>query len=108
MRVTLTKENGRIHLAVSDNGPGIAPIHLPHIFDRFYRIRDGEREEQKGLGLGLSLALWIAKAHEGDIEVKSTPGQGSVFIANLAAGVPDGALPVLVETSRQGQTSKVL
>lgn len=108
VRVTLTKENGRLHLAVSDNGPGIAPVHLPHIFDRFYRIRDGEREEQKGLGLGLSLALWIAKAHEGDIEVKSTPGQGSVFIANLPAGVPDGALPVLVGTSRQGQTSKVL
>jgi two-component system OmpR family sensor kinase len=83
-------------LTIADNGPGIAPVHLPHIFDRFYRVRDGEREEQKGLGLGLSVALWIARAHGGNIEVTSTPGQGATFSVSLPAGLPDGTLPILV------------
>ncbi len=100
VHVTLTRKGETISFAVSDNGPGIPPSHLPHIFDRFYRVRDGEREEQKGMGLGLSVALWIAQAHGGAIEVKSAPGQGSLFVATVPAGLPDGALPVLVATQK--------
>lgn len=101
VQVTLSRKGGNVCLAVADNGPGIPAIHLPHIFDRFYRVRDGEREEQKGLGLGLSVALWIARAHGGNIEVKSEPGQGATFIVEFPAGLPDGTLPVLVTTQKQ-------
>jgi heavy metal sensor kinase len=81
---------------VADQGPGIADIHLPHLFDPFYRIRDGERDEEKGLGLGLPVALSIAKAHGGSITVDTRVGQGSTFTARLPVGLPSGALPPLV------------
>jgi signal transduction histidine kinase len=71
---------------VSDNGPGIDPEHLPHLFDRFYRVdkararaMDDESETPAGSGLGLSIIQWIAQAHGGEVQVESTPGNGSSF-----------------------------
>jgi heavy metal sensor kinase len=75
-------------LRVSDNGPGIDPEHLPHIFDRFYRVdkartRNSNDEVDTGLptgsGLGLSIVQWIVQAHGGEIRVESTPGKGTTF-----------------------------
>lgn len=88
-------ENG-IELIVEDTGCGIAPDHLPHIFDRFYRVPGGEYAgPERGLGLGLSFVAWIVKAHGGTINVESTPGKGTrfrIFLpvepAALIAGVP--------------------
>lgn len=68
-------------MPVSDDGPGIAAEHLPHLFERFYRVnqaRTGEANvERGGSGLGLSIAHWIATAHGGDIHIESTPGRGT-------------------------------
>ena len=74
---------------VSDNGPGIAPEHIPHLFDRFYQVdpsrsrsETGEGSQElasSGTGLGLSIALWIAQAHHGYITVQSELGKGSTF-----------------------------
>jgi two-component system, OmpR family, sensor kinase len=74
---------------VSDNGPGIAAEHLPHLFDRFYQVdasRSRSIDEEShingsssGTGLGLSIAQWIAHAHQGEMRVSSTPGKGSTF-----------------------------
>jgi signal transduction histidine kinase len=67
-------------LTVSDTGPGIPQEELPHIFERFYRIdRSRRRSGLGGAGLGLSIAYWIARSHDGRIEVASEPGQGSTF-----------------------------
>jgi len=74
--ISLYREENWIQIIVADNGRGIAPTALPHIFERFYR---GENNREKGAGLGLSIAQWIAKAHKGEITVVSTPGQGSTF-----------------------------
>src|SRR6202011_5768391 len=52
-----------VSLFVEDDGVGIAADHLPHIFDRFYRVPSADPE--KGLGLGLSFVAWIVKAHGG-------------------------------------------
>ncbi len=60
-----------------DSGVGIPPDHLPHIFDRFYRVPDPNPE--KGLGLGLSFVAAIVKAHGGEIHVESEIGKGSRF-----------------------------
>ena len=60
--------------------------HLPHIFERFYRVRDGDRDADKGIGLGLAFVSWIVKAHEGRISVVSHPGQGSSFEVTLPLG----------------------
>ncbi|MCB0152915.1 MAG: two-component sensor histidine kinase, partial [Caldilineaceae bacterium] len=70
-----------VRVAISDTGTGIAAEHLPHIFDRFYRV-DAARTSQ-GSGLGLAIAHDIARAHGGDIAVASQPGQGTIFTVTL-------------------------
>ena len=74
-----------VELAVQDNGRGIPTEHLPHIFDRFYRVpgQGTAPSPEQGLGLGLSFVAWIVKAHNGKIEVESTPGKGTRFIIRL-------------------------
>lgn len=77
---------------VSDNGPGIAPEHIPHLFDRFYRVdeararaTDEDAETPTGSGLGLSIIQWIAQAHGGEVHVESAPGNGSSFEVRFEA-----------------------
>jgi heavy metal sensor kinase len=74
-----------VELVVEDNGCGIPTEHLPHIFDRFYRVpgQGTAPSPEQGLGLGLSFVAWIVKAHNGKIEVESTPGKGTRFIIRL-------------------------
>jgi heavy metal sensor kinase len=74
---------GRIE--VRDTGVGIPEENLPHIFDRFYRVRNPETNAIQGLGLGLSFVHWIVKAHGGQIAVGSAPGKGSCFTVKLPA-----------------------
>jgi len=88
VRVTLTRDTGHVYLTVSDTGQGIPAEHLPHIFDRFYRVVHSEREPERGLGLGLSFVDWIVKAHDGTIEVKSEEGRGATFLVTLPSGSP--------------------
>ncbi|MBV9223941.1 MAG: HAMP domain-containing protein [Acidobacteriaceae bacterium] len=73
-----------VRLTVEDSGVGIPPDHLPHIFDRFYRVPDPNPE--KGLGLGLSFVATIVKAHGGEIRVHSRVGHGSRFEVSLPVG----------------------
>ncbi|MBN1267071.1 MAG: HAMP domain-containing protein [Anaerolineales bacterium] len=76
----------RVEIRIEDTGEGIPAESLPYIFDRFYRT-DPSRNRRKlgGAGLGLSIAHWIITAHQGSIDVQSTPGEGSVFIVTLPA-----------------------
>jgi len=90
IRVALEPARGQARLAVADDGPGIAPEHLPHLFERFYRVdRARSREQGKvrgggtGSGLGLSIARWIVQAHGGRIQVTSTLGLGTTFTVTL-------------------------
>lgn len=70
-------------LRVADTGPGIPAEHLPHIFDRFYRVDSGRSRDQGGSGLGLNIARWIAESHDGSIAAESVLGQGSTFVVRL-------------------------
>ena len=65
VKVSLIPSFDQVKLIVEDTGVGISPSHLPHIFDRFYRVPSADAE--KGLGLGLSFVAWIAKAHGGAV-----------------------------------------
>ena len=98
VKVTLIPSFDQVKLMVEDTGVGISPSHLPHIFDRFYRVPSADPE--KGLGLGLSFVAWIAKAHGGTVAVESALNQGTRFTVLLPAGhtpVPP-ASPVAAET----------
>jgi len=66
---------------------GIPADNLPHIFDRFYRVRNVQTHYTQGLGLGLSFVAWIVSAHDGTIHVESKPGEGSRFIIRLPAAM---------------------
>jgi signal transduction histidine kinase len=66
---------------VSDTGEGISAEHLPHVFERFYRV--DESRTAPGTGLGLPICREIVDAHHGDITVTSRPGSGSTFTVTL-------------------------
>jgi heavy metal sensor kinase len=70
-------------VTVRDTGIGIAPEHLPHVFERFYRVDKARSREQGGTGLGLSISQSIVTAHGGKIELSSAPGRGTVCAVSL-------------------------
>src|SRR5262249_23184821 len=76
--VSAAAEPGKVLVTIRDSGKGIAPEHLPHIFERFYRV-DTARTGNEGVGLGLSIAQLIAQIHGTAIEVKSRLNAGSSF-----------------------------
>ncbi|HEY3993983.1 MAG TPA: HAMP domain-containing sensor histidine kinase, partial [Ktedonobacteraceae bacterium] len=71
-------------LTVRDTGVGIQSEHLPHIFDRFYRIDSARTHNpDSNSGLGLAIVAWIVRAHQGIIDVESQFGHGTTFIVTL-------------------------
>jgi two-component system phosphate regulon sensor histidine kinase PhoR len=79
-----TSDDFRFHLInVRDCGPGIAPEHLPRIFERFYRVDKARSREVGGTGLGLAIVKHIARAHGGEAFVASEIGRGSEFTIRL-------------------------
>ena len=81
VKVSIYEEDSLVKVVVEDDGVGIAPEHLPLIFDRFYRA-DKARNDT-GTGLGLSIVRWIVKAHQGSIRVESEPGRGTEVAVDL-------------------------
>ena len=71
---------GEVRFAVRDTGPGIAPEHQEHVFDRFWKSHTANRH---GAGLGLAISRGIVEAHGGRIRVESEPGVGSTFTFTL-------------------------
>jgi signal transduction histidine kinase len=66
-------------VAVKDSGIGIPKEHVPHIFERFYRVDKARSRAEGGTGLGLAICQHIVQVHGGRIEVESQVGQGSAF-----------------------------
>ena len=96
--VTLHAEpaGDRMRITVSDTGPGIAPEHLPHIFDRFYKAdaaRSGTHVPS-GSGLGLSIVRAIVVRHGGEVRASNAPAGGAVFEMVLPAAARSGRQPV--------------
>ena len=81
--VSLARSGDAATIAVADTGIGIPPEHLPHLFERFYRVDAARSRDEGGTGLGLAIAAWIARAHGGGIAVTSTVGGGSTFSVRL-------------------------
>jgi signal transduction histidine kinase len=70
---------GRIELSVSDNGPGIPPEDVPHLFERFWRAEKSRNRATGGSGLGLAIVKQLVEAHHGQVQVESQLGQGTQF-----------------------------
>lgn len=81
--VSLHATKDHVEMSVQDNGSGIDPQHLPHIFDRFYRSESSRTRKSGGAGLGLSITKSIIDAHKGSIHAESTPGHGTTFHITL-------------------------
>jgi signal transduction histidine kinase len=74
-----------VQLTVADTGDGIAPEHLPNIFERFYRADAARAAADGGSGLGLAIVKSLVEAHGGQVGVESTPGRGTAFTITLPA-----------------------
>jgi signal transduction histidine kinase len=83
----LTRQAGRLQLAVKDTGAGISPDLLAHIFNPWVTTKP----PGKGTGLGLSIARQVVASHGGTISVESQPGHGSVFTIDLPADSPESS-----------------
>jgi two-component system phosphate regulon sensor histidine kinase PhoR len=83
--VTHERVEGRDRITVSDTGEGLAPEHMPRIFERFYRVDRARSRALGGTGLGLAIVKHLARAHGGEASVRSTPGEGSAFTVELPA-----------------------
>ena len=76
-------KRNRVSVAVKDDGPGIAPDHLPRLTERFYRVDVTSSREKGGTGLGLAIVKHIVMRHRGDLQITSEPGMGSTFTVVL-------------------------
>ena len=83
VQVTVKVNENRICCCVIDQGPGISSEELPHLFERFSRTQGAGVERQYGIGLGLAFVDAVARRHQGQVKVESTPGKGSKFCLEI-------------------------
>jgi signal transduction histidine kinase len=76
-------EKVNLIISVSDTGEGIPPEHLPHLFERFYRVESSRSRSEGGVGLGLAIVKQMVQAHGGQVWVESQVGHGSTFFVSL-------------------------
>ena len=95
--------NGQTRVIVADTGIGIPADHLPHVFDRFYRVDPSRSPETEGSGLGLAICRSIAEAHGGRVEIDSTFGAGTRVMLTL----PAQKEPALSSTAPAGAIDRI-
>ncbi|MNL73245.1 Phosphate regulon sensor protein PhoR [compost metagenome] len=83
MTITVDAGETEASFQVRDDGPGIAPEHLPRLTERFYRVDTAASREAGGTGLGLAIVKHIVLRHRGRLTIESKPGAGATFKAIL-------------------------
>ncbi|HTB57118.1 MAG TPA: ATP-binding protein [Polyangia bacterium] len=84
--VSLRRQGPDFELVVRDTGIGIAPAELPHVFDRFHRIKGARARTQEGTGIGLALVAELVKLHGGNVQAESAEGRGTTFLIRIPRG----------------------
>ena len=90
---SLVRNDGGLTVGVRDTGSGIAPEHLPRIFERFYRVDPGRSRDEGGTGLGLSIVKHLVEAHGGTVRAESTVGVGTTIAVHFPAAAPPAVRP---------------
>ncbi len=88
--VHLSCDGNNYKIEVRDNGPGIPPAQIDHIFEKFHQASDDQKGKPKGTGLGLSISQKIVEYHGGKMWVESTLGKGTIFTFLIPVPVPQG------------------
>jgi signal transduction histidine kinase len=86
IRVSLSWCGDHAELAVEDSGVGISETELPHVFDRFHRVKGAKSRTHEGTGIGLALVAELARGHGGAVQVQSREGAGSTFTVTVKSG----------------------
>ena len=86
IRVTLREVGENVELEVSDTGTGIPDSELPHLFERFHRVKGARGRSYEGSGIGLALVHELVKLHGGSVRVTSEVGRGSAFTVSIPTG----------------------
>jgi two-component system phosphate regulon sensor histidine kinase PhoR len=86
VKLNAREQGERIEISVEDNGPGIEPLHLPRLFERFYRVDAGRSRAVGGTGLGLSIVKHLTDTMGGSVSVESVVGGGTTFRILLRRG----------------------
>ena len=86
IEVALRPVDGRAELTVRDTGVGIAPDELPHLFERFHRVKGARSRTHEGSGIGLALVAELVKLHGGEVRVESAVDRGTVFTVAIPFG----------------------
>lgn len=109
IEVSTRRVDGSAELAVRDTGTGIPTEDVPHLFERFYRVKNAQGRTSEGTGIGLALVQELAKQHGGTVRVESEIGRGSTFTVTIPLGEehlpPDriGASRTLVSTALRSE-----
>jgi two-component system, OmpR family, phosphate regulon sensor histidine kinase PhoR len=86
IEIRAVREGADVAVSITDRGVGIEAQHLPRLFERFYRVDRARSRKEGGTGLGLAIVKHIARVHDGAVEVRSAPGEGSTFTLRIPAG----------------------
>lgn len=107
VHLTLRQTDKHALISFNDNGPGIKPEDLPHIFERFYRSDTSrKRGKEDSFGLGLSIAFWIVRNHGGSIQVESNVGSGSTFTVFLPLPAGNSLDEITTPQPKSGERAK--
>jgi len=79
IHLEMNRDNGGVFIRVIDQGIGIPEPDVQQIFEPFFRGNDASVRRRKGTGIGLAITFYIVSAHNGSVDVVSSPGQGSTF-----------------------------
>ncbi|MFE5428393.1 sensor histidine kinase [Peribacillus simplex] len=84
IQIMIKRQADEIFIGVKDHGAGISPEHLPHVFERFYRVDSSRARKTGGNGLGLSIARTLVESFEGKLEIQSEVGEGTLVTITLS------------------------
>jgi len=84
IQIMIKRQADEIFIGVKDHGAGISPEHLPHVFERFYRVDSSRARKTGGNGLGLSIARTLVESFDGKLEIQSEVGKGTLVTLILS------------------------